>query len=427
MRRRLACLVAAVVLALVPRDASAQAGATGDAQPRTSETSPFADNDFPSLLRNLKVRSNELLEASLSVEDKGAKVTFAPFLYSLVNYRPAFSETRLTISQSNGVTTMGVGATYDGAAPRSSLGAKLWKKGAPTGRPAADYVLTLRKAAADLQKELEPKQQKLKEAIQIENDAERDAIIMKLAAEIGDLKARATALLAEGERALAVDTQEETKRIATFYRQLLEASIPVVNGSFTTSLFGNLGGTRQDANNNGRADTAEKVKSRAIAVSVDVPFRTYIAKQDKNGKTVGPSWRWLQLSGIVTSEWQRGSQEEDTPFARLFGFGVTGGGIVKILNRDFESTPDYKDSFFIPAISAGASYERKRCTSDDKALCPDSIETQSTFTPFVDVRITKAAQFRFGVPLKFTHKVAGDKAKDMGLVGVYAIQLGAPK
>ena len=427
MRRLLAWLITAAVLVAVPHDASAQAGATGDAQPRTSETSPFADNDFPSLLRNLKVRSNELLEASLSVEDKGAKVTFAPFLYSLVNYRPVISETRLTISQSNGVTTMGVGATYDAAAPRSSLGAKLWARGAPTTRPAADYVLTLRKAAADLSKELEPKQQELRKAIEIENDEERAAIVKKLAAEIGDLKARATALLAEGERALAVDTQEEAKRIATFYRQLLETSIPVVNGSFTTSLFGNLGGTIQDANNNGRADIAEKIKSRAIAIAVDVPFRTYIPKQDKNGKTIGPSWHWLQLSGVVTSEWQRGSQEEDTPLARLVGFGVTGGGIIKILNRDFESTPDYKDSFFIPAISAGASYERKQCTSDDKGLCPDSIDTQSVVTPFVDIRITKAAQFRFGVPLKFTRKVAGDTANDLGLVAVYAIQLGAPK
>ena len=58
---------------------------------------------------------------------------------------------------------------------------------------------------------------------------------------------------------------------------------------------------------------------------------------------------------------------------------------------------------------------------------PDGIETQSAFTPFVDIRVTKAAQFRFGVPLKLTQKVTGNDGKEVGLVAVYAIQLGAPK
>jgi hypothetical protein len=42
-------------------------------------------------------------------------------------------------------------------------------------------------------------------------------------------------------------------------------------------------------------------------------------------------------------------------------------------------------------------------------------------------RVTKAAQFRFGVPLKFTRRVAGAKTNDVGLVAVYTVQLGPPK
>jgi hypothetical protein len=111
----------------------------------------------------------------------------------------------------------------------------------------------------------------------------------------------------------------------------------------------------------------------------------------------------------------------------VFGFGLTSGGIVKILNHDFENTQDYKDSFFIPSISAGTSFERRQCTSDNDALCPDGIDTQSALTPFVDIRVTKAAQFRFGVPLKFTRRVAGPKTNEVGLVAVYTIQLGPPR
>jgi len=426
MSAYLASLLVAVRLAhpAMPAGVTAQAATPGGGQPDAVQTSPFTDNDFPTLLRNLKVQSSELLEASLSVEDKGAKLTYAPFLYSLVNYRPVLSETRLTISQSNGVTTMGIGAMYDAASPRSALGNKLWLAGAPTSKPSAGYVFALRNAAGALSTEMESKRQALAEAIQAGDLVKRDALI----SEMSNLKARADALSAEAERAEKGDTKEEAKRIATFYRDLLEASVPVVSGSFTTSLFGNLGGTRQDANNNELADTAHKVKSRALTLSADLPLRTYVpSHKDESGKTIGPSWQWLQFSAAITTEWQRGSQEEGTPFARIFGFGLTGGGIVKILNPEFESTQDYKDSFFIPSISAGASFERKHCTSDDKALCPDGIETQKAFTPFIDVRVSKTAQFRFGVPFKFTRKVTGDDGKDVGLVAVYAIQLGAPK
>jgi len=408
----------------IPTEVAAQTTTPSGGQPDAVQTSPFADNDFPTLLRNLKVQSNDLLEASVSVEDKGAKLTYAPFLYSLVNYRPVLSETRLSISQSNGVTTMGIGAMYDAASPRSALGNQLWLKGAPTSKPSAGYVLALRNAAGALGKEMESKRLALAEAIQAGDVVKRDALI----GEMSHLRARADALTAEAERALSGDTKEEAKRIATFYRDLLEASVPVVSGSFTTSLFGNLGGTRQDANNNELADTAHKVKSRALTLSADLPLRTYIPRtDDASGASIGPSWQWLQFSAAITTEWQRGSQEEGTPFARIFGFGLTGGGIVKILNPEFESTQDYKDNFFIPSISAGASFERKHCTSDDKALCPDGIETQSAFTPFLDVRVSKTAQFRFGVPFKFTRKVTGDDGKDIGLVAVYAIQLGPPK
>jgi hypothetical protein len=399
--------------------------AAAEGQPSVVQTTPFADNDFPTLLRNLKVRSTDLLEASLSVEDRGARLTYAPFLYGLINYRPVLSETRLSISQSNGVTTLGIGATYDPSSPRSSLGARLWKEKAPTSKPMGPYALALRNAAEAIVNEMRPLQEKVAEAIQAKDIQTRDALVEKIAS----LKSRADALTAESARALSIDTAQEAQRISTFYRDLLEANRPVITGSWTTSLFGIFGGTRQDANNNGLADNALQVKGRTLALSADFPLRKYTAAvTDAQGMVTKPSsWRWLQFSAAVTTEWQRSSQEEGTPFARVFGFGVTGGGIVKILNRDFENTQDYKDSFFIPSISAGASFERRQCTSDNDALCPDGIDTQSAVTPFVDIRVTKAAQFRVGAPVKFTRRVAGPNNNEVGLVAVYTIQLGAPK
>lgn len=398
------------------------AGTTTIEAPSRVQQSPFTDNAFPTLLRDLNLRPTDLLEASLSVEDRGAKLGYAPFLYGLVNYMPVISETRFTLSQSNGITTMGVGAVYDPASPRSKRGTELWEKGAPTTVAPLPYVNFLRRKAGELSAAIAP--------LVVEFDGASNERREVIAREVADMRARATAMLAEADRVIAADTRAEAKRIMTFYEGLLETKTPMVSASFTTSLFSILGGTRQDANNNGRGDTELKVKGRALTLAADIPFRSHLERKSSTGASSTPPemyWRWLQFSAAVTTEWQRSSQEEGTPFGRLFGFGITGGGIIKILNNGYENTADYKDSFFIPSLSAGASFERKECTSSAKTICPDGIDNQSAFTPFLDVKLSKAAQFRIGVPLKFTHKVAGDKTRDLGIVGVYALQLGAPK
>jgi len=404
-------------------EASAQDPATASASsPARVETSPFADNDFPTLLRDLKIQPTDLLEVSLSVEDRGAKLTYAPFLYGLVNYVPVVSETRLIISQSNGVTTMGAGVLYDPASPRSRRGTELWLKGAPTELAPLPYVLGLRSRAEDISKGITPLMNEFDGA----SDERRKAILEEVAA----IRARANAMLAEADRAVATDSRAEAARITKFYEGLLQTSIPVLSASFTTSLFAILGGTGVDANGNGLADTEHKVKGRALAFAADFPYRRRLQRRPADGKpTVQPEmfWRWLQFSAAVTTEWQRGSQEEGTQFGRIIGFGFTGGGMVKVLNSNYESTADYKQSFFIPSISVGGSFERRECVSENEALCPDSIEHQTAITPFVDIRVSKTAQFRFGVPLKLTRKVAGDKLSDLGVVAVYALQLGAPK
>jgi len=395
-------------------------------QPHVVETSPFIESPFSTVIRNLDVRSSDLLEASLSVEDKGAKLTYAPLLYGLVNYRPVLSEMRLSIAQSNGLTTLGIGAMYDPASPRSAAGETAWGRNPPTSRPAAGYVFALRNEAAGLTKELKLKQQSVSDAIQRRDTKMRDVLLK----EIAELRSRIDGLKSEETKAIAGDTDEASAQIAAFYRDLLQVRRPVISGAFTTTLFGILGGTSLDNNGNGLADAAHKVKARALSLTADLPLRTYFPRQedpDTKAEIRRATWRWWQLSATITNEWQRGSQEETTPFATLFGFGIAGGGIVKILNPDFEKSQDYKDSFFIPSISAGASFERKRCTSASKAICPDSVETQTAVTPFVDIRVTKVAQFRFGMPLKFTHKVSGDDSRDLGVVAVYAVQLGMPK
>src|SRR4051812_34218457 len=100
---RLSRLVAVLLLAGAPRSPLAAqtpapqepaCGSSSASAPCRVETSIFAASEAPTIFSDIKVRSTDLLEASLSVENKGASLAYAPFLYSLAHYRPLMSELR---------------------------------------------------------------------------------------------------------------------------------------------------------------------------------------------------------------------------------------------------------------------------------------------------------------------------------------------
>jgi len=420
--------IAMLIAVLTAVSAGDQAGDQTGGQmqrPGRVETSPFVRSQYPSLLRELDLSPSDVLEAALSIEDRGAKVTYNPFLYGIVNYKDVLSETRFTLSQANGITTLGVATSYNPASPRGGRAKTIWEKPpAPEAAPLG-YPRFLERRANATSSKISAVQRQIQGLI---GKSGSEAELEQQLTELTRLTNDAAALRAEAARVNAEYSRKETAKIMSLYEELLKVSRPVVSGSFTTSFFGNLGGTDVDADADGLNDTRYQVKGRALSLNADVPFRRHITiKAEDQNEPPRRYWRWLQFSGAITTDWQRASQEDGTKFARLFGFGLTGGGIVKILNPDYESTDDYRNEFFIPSISIGASYERKMCTSSDKALCPDRIEAQSAFTPFLDFKITKIAQFRVGVPIKFTKNVAKQNTKDLGIVTVYAFQLGAPK
>jgi hypothetical protein len=73
------------------------------------DTSIFTAAEQPSIFSDLKIRATDLLEASLSVENKGGSITYAPLLYGLAEYRPILSELRFRASQKDNLITLGTG------------------------------------------------------------------------------------------------------------------------------------------------------------------------------------------------------------------------------------------------------------------------------------------------------------------------------
>ena len=116
----------AVVLSLLVAVGPARAQ---DAVPKadfdfeSGESSLLVGTPHPALFSDFKIEGYDYLEASLTVEDKGAKVTWAPFLTKKHSF---WSETRLQLSQKDDITSLGVSLQYNPLNPRSANGKVKW-------------------------------------------------------------------------------------------------------------------------------------------------------------------------------------------------------------------------------------------------------------------------------------------------------------
>jgi hypothetical protein len=383
------------------------------------ETSIFAAAEAPAIFSDIKVRSTDLLEASLSVENKGASLAYAPFLYGLSLYRPLISELRLRVAQKDNLTTFGVGTQINPLSPRSGRGKALWMAQGGTRPPLQQLSDKLRARKTTLEGELGGLLEDYRKASTFAPGMTREnleALRRKQLLLVDEIANKAAELrpIADQLAALeAADARFASTRVQTFYTRLLDARVPVVGFSYNATVFPLLAGSVKDADNDGLNDVDHQLKKHSLSASVD--------------------WRLsrrLQVGGLFAREWERASAEAGTSYADMTGFSVTVGGIVAILDSAYEESAAFKESLFIPSVVVGASVEYRSCgnVGDAGVSCPDSLKRLVALTPFVDLRVSKTAQFRIGAPLKFSTPVqSGSTATDLGVLTAFVLQLGEPK
>jgi hypothetical protein len=214
----------------------------------------------------------------------------------------------------------------------------------------------------------------------------------------------------------AIDAAEKKRtddRIQNFYRRLISSALPVVGVSYSLTLFSTLGGSDQDTNNNGLNDFEHRLKARALTVTAD----SRVSER-------------FQLSGLFSRAWDRATAEEGANYADVYGLGVTLGGIVAVLDKNYKASAAYLESFFIPSVVLGGAVEYRRCANSQDAgvTCPDKLERLTALTPFVDLKVSKTTQFRIGAPFRLSKRAAAaGSSTDVGVVTALTLQLGEPK
>ena len=440
-------LCTALVAAMAAQSTAAQDRATSSELPRVVEAAVFAGPEFPSLLPDLKVDGYELLESSLTVEDKGGKVSWAPLLLR-PRYVDALSETRLQVSQRNDLTTLGAAVRYNPLSPRSGRGKRLWlEMNATPSREKQqlrqEILLALQMARgkqADANAKVVPEYAEAAKRVQLladelsklENESERPTLAAEHRAavrELAELEDVARAKRLERARAsgdgldlglhevASLEAQLKTvegeiesafsRAVFAYSERLFQSKIPVLGVSYNAMFFSVLGGDESDADGDGLADQSERLASQTVAGTVDV-------RLGSRG----------QVSGLISYARERESAEAETKLKSSLGYGATVGYIIRILNPGYRSTSDYRNSFFIPSLVAGLALEGKTCREDDKSSCPNAVESELVLTPFLDFKISRTAQFRIGFPVRRREVFMNDPQVGAGITTLVSFQLG---
>lgn len=413
------------------------------AQPDSSrvnvaDPSVFAGSAYPAFFDQTEIGGYDRLEASLSVEDKAAKITWAPFLLS-PTYR-FWSETRFQLAQKDDITTLGLALRANPLSPRSGRGGRLWESvnselpnyPDEAGTLAFEIdqdstkLVQLEDSLRALQEELRKREdtlQRLRESgVDARTAAREDTLSLRMKVETLENEVRAlrvdmAIILANLSRArrqlteLDAGYKKKVGAVMLTYRENLASYRGIVPSlSYTISMFPVLAGSSLDDDGDGLNDATYLIKRHALALSAD--------------------WKLslsTQLSGVGTFSIERGTAERGSPINHLVGGGVSIGHRLLTLNRSgYRTSKEYKETLFIPGIVIGLASEVEVCVSEETE-CAKGITREVAITPFIDILVQKSTQFRIGLSGTWQRRVDGETGLTLEPLSLLALQLGLPK
>jgi hypothetical protein len=451
----------------------AQSGSSSTS-PGTSDHSIYVGAPFPSLFKQTRPYSFETLKAEISVEDKGASLTYAPFL--LTDKYSILSETRFKISQANNLTTIGVGIQYNPVSPRSALGQALFNKRVVQFKPQLTEefakisdelrILEMRREATlatvdpgitALTTEIESIQNKLQTTTTL-TPTEEAALRKRLA----EVEKQRISLLAIAEHTLVKrllgEIQKLDVRLASeqdpIKRLEINQEIAVRKAQVDSDLGqGAIAALRQrqtelqdNVNSGAFAQFADDLLSSSrpiIGLAVNSSYFSILrgSRQDSNHNGLNDNAKYFagseaaltldlalpgksQISALFGFQRKRSSAEEGTKLGEALEYAITVGRRVRTLNTDPNAAQDFVKTLFVPSIALGLAVEGMRCSST-KSSCTDGVQNQQAITLFGDFKIRPDAQFRVGFPWKRTNKIDGGSQTSTGVVTLIAFQLGS--
>lgn len=128
---------------------------------------------------------------------------------------------------------------------------------------------------------------------------------------------------------------------------------------------------------------------------------------------------WLSVSGGYNYFNKRKAADSLQQRNRYNGwsFGISKRVVRLISEEQLKKKDFYINSRFIPSLYIGFAYEQSDYLGDNYLFAEDNAKHVRVYTPFVDVALSPAAQFRLAIPIRRTEEyVANTKGELVGTV-----------
>lgn len=131
-----------------------------------------------------------------------------------------------------------------------------------------------------------------------------------------------------------------------------------------------------------------------------------------------------QFSGTYNHIYSRQSAVKGQDKILYHAFQVTAGyrAICFLKGEKLKSNENFIKTLFIPSLNIGVSYDYKFTDGETKFI-EEGIQKSRVITPYIDILLTPASQFRFGFPFTKNKTVVDAKTLQLGALIQYSFKL----
>ena len=374
-------------------------------------------NADANIFNDLSLNSYELLSTNVqfSKDEDLQKVVFVPFKLFPMSQRENehcnfLYNTKLNLAQKSGISTLGIGFTWDNSMPGTDRGQKIFEKYSKKATGIKKILNTdlLKTLKSDIEKNN-------KKELEFVLSADMVEYINSLISRLEANPIAFSLVKAERSNFLKKDgfTYEDylyyQSKVATYnsntktkfdneltneyYKALITNSFKVTFGG-NLSLYSILGSDNIDLDNDNLNDNEFSLQQRNLSLGF-----THI---------VDEVWGY-SLTGYYLQK--RASAEAENDLEPYFGFSAAVGIRTWILDKNYKTSKDYLESLFVPSVHTGIALEYLDCNAGEDGDCADGILRTTSITPYVEFKINPKNQFRLGIPISQNDRLDSDKAE----------------
>lgn len=369
-------------------------------------------NSDPDLFNDISLNAHDLITTNIqfSKDDDLQKVVIVPFRLSTlekINGGNNFLyNTKINLAQKSGISTLGLGFTWDNSLPGTVRGERIFKNfnqkvAKIKEKLSADFLIKLKqeitkaekqeldyaisaKMINDLKKILKRLEDRVKEntsaGFSLSNRVQSDFLSKDGWSYVDYVyyKALFDKFNMDTKTKLDVELTNE------YYNALLKNSVKITFGG-NWSYFKILGSDTIDLDNDNLNDNENSLKQKNLSLGF-----THL---------VNEIWGYNTTAYFLN---KRASAEEQNDLQPYFGLSASVGFRAWIFNENYKTSKEYIETLFVPSMHAGLAFEYLDCNAKDSEDCEDGIQKTYGITPYVEFKINPKNQFRLGIPITKT-------------------------